>query len=824
MANTPNINLIKPIVGGDNNDWGGYLNDDMDRIDAVFTANGTGTSVGMNVGAGKTLNVDGTLKVNGTISATTSVDLNAPVAIAANSSSPALKVTQSGSGHALYVEDQTSDPTPSLVVSATGLVGIGTSSPSSLLDVAVSSGPVAAYVRTSGTTVSDTSNLIAQANSYSVQNVAYGTGETYVVSNPTNSFRIGTSSNSGISFFTNSSEKMALSSGGNFSIGGTTNPAVTFYNQKTLSASESFSNLTSANIGTGVSSAFGYSSTLTTQANASPYTVAGVYHYAAYGSANGANSTVTSQYGFLAGFNLTNAVNNYGFFGDIAAGANRWNVYMSGTAQNYFAGSVGIGTTVPATKLHVLTADGVTTARFSGASFATRFQSLAGLGAYVDGTDATETLYRPLFVGGSTTALHTSGTTRLFVDASGNVGVNTVSPLYAFDVYKASGSLSAYVRNAGTAGTDTSVFGVATGAYGIVNTVNGSGGSFTLSDVGSGGFYNIGTISAAPVYFSTQNTYRMTISSTGLVGIGTTSPAVSLDVSGTIRTNDNYQMSGNSYIYSYAGGSAATVRAGLYNDGTNQTVALFTAATQRVTVDGSGNMGVGTTSPARRFHVVGANGPTSFARLAGATYAARLISSVSVGMVIDATSADEASYQPMLIGGSTVALTTSGTTRVTVTAAGDMGVGTTTPAAKLDVSGAARIGGNATVTGNATVNGDLSVDNNLKFDSGYGSTAVAFGCRAWVNYDGTGSGTVRASGNIASVTRTSAGQYTIAFSNAMPDANYCVNVATGLIGVGWGGFDVLDMTTASFKVRLVNLSGGPASFQDSSIINISVFR
>jgi len=71
-------------------------------------------------------------------------------------------------------------------------------------------------------------------------------------------------------------------------------------------------------------------------------------------------------------------------------------------------------------------------------------------------------------------------------------------------------------------------------------------------------------------------------------------------------------------------------------------------------------------------------------------------------------------------------------------------------------------------SGNATILG------NLKFNSGYGSAATAYGCRAWVNFDGTTAtpSTIRGSGNVSSITHSSNGNYTINFTTAMPDANY----------------------------------------------------
>jgi hypothetical protein len=72
------------------------------------------------------------------------------------------------------------------------------------------------------------------------------------------------------------------------------------------------------------------------------------------------------------------------------------------------------------------------------------------------------------------------------------------------------------------------------------------------------------------------------------------------------------------------------------------------------------------------------------------------------------------------------------------------------------------------VTGTSSVSGDLS------FNSGFGSAAVAYGCRAWVAFNGQGTVAILGSGNVSSITDNGVGDYRINMTTAMPDGNYCV--------------------------------------------------
>jgi hypothetical protein len=118
---TTNLNLTKPEVGGSRDTWGTKVNGDLDDIDAVFAAAGTGTSVGLNVGAGKTL------KVTGTADLDTAVTIN-----------------ESGADKDFRVEGDT-DANLLFTDASTDRVGIGTNTPTVKLDVAGPSGVVARF-------------------------------------------------------------------------------------------------------------------------------------------------------------------------------------------------------------------------------------------------------------------------------------------------------------------------------------------------------------------------------------------------------------------------------------------------------------------------------------------------------------------------------------------------------------------------------------------------------------------------------------------------------------------------------------------------------
>ena len=113
----------------------------------------------------------------------------------------------------------------------------------------------------------------------------------------------------------------------------------------------------------------------------------------------------------------------------------------------------------------------------------------------------------------------------------------------------------------------------------------------------------------------------------------------------------------------------------------------------------------------------------------------------------------------------------------------------------------------------------------LTVNAGYGSNATAYGVRAWVNFDGTGTVAIRDGGNVSSITDNGTGNYTINFTNNMPDVNYAVNAISayslttnGALLVEIFGFN--NQTVSGVRVQNRNSSAN----YDAVSIQLAVIR
>ena len=109
-------------------------------------------------------------------------------------------------------------------------------------------------------------------------------------------------------------------------------------------------------------------------------------------------------------------------------------------------------------------------------------------------------------------------------------------------------------------------------------------------------------------------------------------------------------------------------------------------------------------------------------------------------------------------------------------------------------------------------------------------TAPIYACRAWVNFNGTGTVAIRGSGNVTDITDNGTGDYTVNFTTAMPDANYSVvgqndNGGSGIWLASLEIYYVADFSTSSIRVNstLVNASSN-RTFADRDHICLQIFR
>ena len=139
-------------------------------------------------------------------------------------------------------------------------------------------------------------------------------------------------------------------------------------------------------------------------------------------------------------------------------------------------------------------------------------------------------------------------------------------------------------------------------------------------------------------------------------------------------------------------------------------------------------------------------------------------------------------------------------------------------------------------TNDVTIKNDADADvaviptgtTNFGFDSGFGSAGTAFGVRTWVNFNGTGTVAIRDSGNVSSITDNSTGNYTINFTNNMPDVNYCMvgRYDKGNLSGGTDGIQGVptDTTYAVGSVRFVSRFANNGTIADFNNTNVLIVR
>ena len=299
-----------------------------------------------------------------------------PNVIAVNSTSNALRVTQTGTGNALVVEDSANPDSSPFVVDASGFIiqgytsnitgaGFQSNSGTPFSGIrwnAAATGPTAIIGKSRSATIGTNSIVL---NGDTVGNLQFS-GDDGAAFIPAASITgavdgtPGTNDMPGRLVFSTTAdgassptERMRIDSAGQVGIG---TSSITGFRLRIggsiTGATTSYGGSLDLAVSSDVTSiALGVHTNISTQA--ASFTLANLRHYSARQSTIGAGSIVTNQYGYWADSTITGATNNYGFYGNIASGTGRWNFYANGTADNYFNGNVGVGTTTLDSKLTV---------------------------------------------------------------------------------------------------------------------------------------------------------------------------------------------------------------------------------------------------------------------------------------------------------------------------------------------------------------------------------------------------------------------------------------------------------------------------------------
>jgi len=534
----------------------------------------------------------------------------------------------------------------------------------------------------------------------------------------------------------------------------------------------------------------------------------------------GAGSNITSLQGIYVD-DLTAGTNNYGITSAVSSGSNKWNIYASGTANNYFAGNVGIGTSSPGAKLDVN--GSINIASTQNLQWGSSALAIAGasniLTFYTNSAErARITAAGELLVGGTSTLPALSG--GITVDcqlgvqsvSGGYIGVfrndtsvltgntiggliaygndtttNTVTPL-TYILSAASGDHAAgdnptditfgttadntstvrevaRITQAGNVGIGTSsptakldivdgVFSVANTATSVDNTIRNLTATGTTGETTGISFDVANNVNGVRIYAQRDGTYgsaatriasfrvatttggveseKFAITGEGNVGIGTSSPAEKLSVSGAIL------VSGGANSFNYDGlvidraSTTSRIASGATSGGSELT--FWTASSggneaERLRIDSSGNVGIGTTNPQGRLDLGdgtsakaitwgGSTGTAKYstiwteyssgslilgAGVEGNTSAANFLYSYTGTIGTSAIELDSFGSDGIKFYTDSAAARTAGTVatmseRMRISQSGNVGIGTTSPLSKLHLSGAATADARLTFT------------------------------------------------------------------------------------------------------------------------------
>ncbi len=355
------------------------------------------------------------------------------------------------------------------------------------------------------------------------------------------------------------------------------------------------------------------------------------------------------------GTNTNQAIAKFNY-GATAGGANTGTAVAAiAREKSYFLSRLGVGTGDPDTKLHIDSGSGIGTVD-NAYSLAIRGDGIDGIqilsdsaysGRIVFGDQNSNNVGR-IDYDHSTDAFRffTNGTEKVSILSDGNVGIGTTNPSNPLDVV-------GYIKSS---------IGFKAANY---TTMLESGNE---SVFGNTAYYG--------VLFKTNNATRMKITNAGLVGIGTTDPRGPLEV---------HAASDSTLVIERFTSNGIQLRA---DNSVNSAIRLGFEAytyefkngsgTSRLHIDANGNVGIGTTTPSQKLHVV-SGGTNNAARFESTDATARIVLEDNSGQVQVAATGDETVFSK----GSGISET------MRINTSGNVGINTTSPTSKLQIVGSA---------------------------------------------------------------------------------------------------------------------------------------